>query len=435
MSKLPWKARTYIFLLTALMASAVFISILLIGSNFTLWIVSLGAAGVIAALDHFSVRQFGVQIEVSVSNAIKFATVLLFPTPVVVISIFGGTVLGEVFLHRAWFKKIFNVSAMTLTWVITGWVYSSLSTPSGDYFGSFINVFALIMSSLTAYVINTSLVCLVISFAARLPFLYVLKQNSKVSAWHEASLFTLGLFLAVLWRFNPLSVALAALPLLVVRNSYQTANYLRNQTQDALRALVRVVDERDHHTLNHSELVSQYSRMVAENLDLPQEDIETIASAALLHDLGKVGMADDILFGTKGLTLEQRKSAEDHAQVGAMLLSKFPLFDRGSILVRHHHEHFDGNGYPDGLQGELIPLGSRIISVADAYQAMTENRTYRPALTPEQAIARLKEASGAQFDPQIVETFIQALARTSTDPTPLATPASSSTSLAESQST
>jgi HD-GYP domain-containing protein (c-di-GMP phosphodiesterase class II) len=148
---------------------------------------------------------------------------------------------------------------------------------------------------------------------------------------------------------------------------------------------------------------------MAEALDLSQEDIEAIASAALLHDLGKVGMADDILFNPKLLNPEERKNAEQHAEIGAMLLSKFPLFDKGAILVRHHHERYDGKGYPAGLKGETIPLGSRIISVADAYQAMTEDRPYRRALTQSNAIARLEEGSGTQFDPRVVQVFVQVL--------------------------
>jgi putative nucleotidyltransferase with HDIG domain len=418
MGSLPWKARIYIILLTALMAGAVLFSILAIGTDWTYWIVALAAAATIAALDHFNVRQFGVQIEVSVSNAIKFALVLLYPIPVVILGIFMGTSIGEISVKRAWFKKLFNIAELTITWVVATWVYSVFSTQQADYFGSPENILAVVLAGSTAFAVNIALVCLVISLAAHLPFPYVLIQNFKVGIWHEASLFTLGLFLAVLWRFNPVSIVLAGLPLFVVRDSYRTANHLRNQTQDALRALVRVVDERDHHTFNHSENVSNYSRSMAEALDLSQDDIEVIASAALLHDLGKVGMADDILFNPKLLSPEERGRAENHAVVGAMLLSKFPLFDKGAVLVRHHHEHYDGKGYPDRLKGEAIPLGARIISVADAYQAMTEDRPYRRALSQTEAIARLVEGSGTQFDPRVVQTFVEILRERPAEVTP-----------------
>jgi putative nucleotidyltransferase with HDIG domain len=390
------------------------------------WLVVLVAAAAVATLDAFGIRRVGVQIETSVANAVKYAIVLLFPAPVVVLGIFVGTLTSEILAKRIWFKKVFNTAVMTITWIITAWTFSLLSDPRISYFDSPQNVVSIVSAAFTAFGVNTALVALVISLAAQVPFAYVLAQNIKVMLWHEASLFTLGVFLAVLWQYNPVSIVLAILPLFVVRNSYKTANYLRNQTQDALHALIRVVDERDHHTHDHSERVSSYARAIAKALDLSQNDIEVIASAALLHDLGKIGMADDILFNPKRLNPYEMKNAEQHAEIGATLLSKFPLFDKGAILVRHHHEHYDGRGYPDGLKGEGIPLGARIIAVADAYQAMTEDRPYRRALTPREAIARLVKASGTQFDARVVQAFVRVLqenqAKEENLPLPAATP-------------
>jgi hypothetical protein len=426
MSSLPWNARIYIILLAALMAGAVFFSIPAIGSNWDNWVVVIVFAAVIAALDAFSISHVGVQIETSVANGVKFAAVLLFPIPVSIISIFMGTLVGEILAKRVWFKKLFNVAEMTLTWVVTAWVYFILSNPQASYLDTLGNALAVISAAVTAFVVNTALVCLVISLAAHLPFLYVFGQNTKIMIWHEASLFTLGIFLAVLWRYNPVTTVLAALPLFDVRDSYKIANHLRNQTQDALHALIRVVDERDHNTHDHSDRVSSYARAIAKALDLSQDEIEVIASAALLHDLGKVGMADDILFNPKLLDPNERKSAEQHAEIGGMLLSKFPLFDKGAVLVRHHHERYDGTGYPDRLKGEDIPLGARIISVADSYQAMTEDRPYRRALTQGEAIARLVEGGGTQFDSRVVQAFVRVLQKNppKEEPSPAAMPQS-----------
>jgi len=409
MKALPWIAQLYIVLLTALMISAVLFSVAVVQVNVIFWITIILGGGLIAALDVLGIRQFGVQVEISISNAVKFALLLLAPPAVVIIAVLIGTLIGEIYIQRVWFKKLFNLAEMTLTWTLTSALYFWLYDPHLDYFGSVGNVLALVSTAILAYSTNTILVCMVISLAARLPLAYVLKQNIRGSTWHEASLFTLGIFLAVLWRFNPLSVVLAAVPLFVVRHSYQTANHLQNQTQEALRALVRVVDERDHHTHNHSENVSSYARRIAMALDVPQEEIEVIAFAALLHDLGKIGMADDILFNPKLLNSAERHSAEQHAEIGAMLLSKFPLFNQGAVLVRHHHERIDGTGYPGKLKGETIPLGSRIIAIADAYQAMTEDRPYRRALDQADAIARLVEGSGTQFDAHIVRVFAKIL--------------------------
>ncbi len=409
MSSLPWKARFYIFLLTALMAGAVLYSFLNLGTDTPAWVaVGLIAIG-IAALDAIPIDLYGAQVEITLSSAVKFAAVLLCPLPVVILGTFVGTLSGEVPAQRVWFKKVFNISLMTITWSVVAWVYLVLHQAGVDYFDSLQNVFALIVSGFSDYVINTTLVALVIALTARLSFRYVWLHNFREIVWHELTMIPLGAFLAVLWRYNPVSIVLAVLPLIVVRNSHKVAIDLQGQTQDALRALVRVIDERDHHTLDHSERVSNYARLMAEALNLPQEEIEIIAPAALMHDLGKVGMADDVLFNPKSLNAEERKHAQQHAEVGAMLLSKFPLFQRGAALVRYHHERYDGKGYPVGLKGDEIPIGARIISVADSYQAMTEDRPYRRAMTPGEAIAQLHQGSGSQFDPQVVEAFVRIL--------------------------
>lgn len=409
MISLPWKARFYIFLLTALMASAVLYSFLNLGTDPSTWVaIALVAIG-IAIFDAVPIDLYGEQVEITLSSAVKFAAVLLCPSPVVILGTFVGTLSAEVPAKRVWFKKIFNVSLMTITWSVVTWVYLVLHQAGVDYFDSLQNIFALIVSGLSDYVINSLLVALVITLTARLPFRYVWSRNVRQIVWHELTMIPLGAFLAVLWRYNPVSIALAALPLIVVRNSHKVANDLQGQTQDALRALVRVIDERDHHTLDHSERVSNYARLMAEALNLPQEEIEIIAPAALMHDLGKVGMADDVLFNPKSLNPEERKNAQQHAEVGAMLLSKFPLFQKGAALVRYHHERYDGKGYPVGLKGDGIPIGARIISVADSYQAMTEDRPYRRAMTQDEAIAQLHQGSGSQFDPQVVDAFVRIL--------------------------
>ena len=409
MGSLPWRARLYILLLTALAASAVLFSIFAMGNNLYLWTVVLVAAVAIAVLDAFPISPLH-QVEITISNSAKFAVLLLYPPAVVILSAFLGTTLYELRAKRtSWVKKVFNVSEMAVTWLVVAWVYAMLHQPQVDYFGSVQNVIALVGSGLVDVVVNSSLVCMVISLAVKQPFRYIWLRNLRQVIWHELSIIPLGTFIAVLWRFNPVSIVLAALPLEVVRRSYKIMNDLQRQTQEALSALVRVIDERDHHTLDHSERVSNYAREIAEALDLSQDDIEAIASAALLHDVGKVGMADDILFNPKILNPQERKHAQEHAEVGAMLLSKFPLFQKGAVLVKYHHERYDGTGYPEGLRGKAIPLGSRIISVADAYQAMTEDRPYRRALAVDQAVAQLVAGSGTQFDPDVVQAFARVL--------------------------
>ncbi len=409
MKDLPRTAKIYILLLVLCAIGIVLYSASSIQHDPALWLSALLVGAAVTALDFVPIKVYGGSIEMTISNAVKFAAVLLFPPPVATLATFVGTLAGEVPVKRAWYKKIFNISQMTLTWATVAWIYFWFNQPQVDFFGSVQNVFALTLAGLADFGVNSILVSLAISFAQRLPFRHAWSQNFSRVIWHDLSMVPLGAFLAVLWRFNPLSIPLAALPLVVVRHSYETANQLQRQTRDALRALVRVIDERDQQTFDHSERVSNYAKLIASALNLPQEEIEVIESAALLHDLGKVGMMNEILFNPEALNPIEEKTARRHAEIGAELLSKFPLFEKGAVLVYHHHERYDGKGYPDGLKGEEIPLGSRIISVADAYQAMTEDRPYRRALSEEAAISELIAGSGSQFDPSVVHAFLQVL--------------------------
>ncbi|MCL4394202.1 MAG: HD-GYP domain-containing protein [Chloroflexi bacterium] len=410
MRSLPWSARLYILFLAALMTGAVLISLETLDGAAPLWLsVAVIALG-IAVLDGVPIDLYREEVEITLSNAVKFAAVLLCPAPVVIVGTFAGTLLGEIPSRRSsWVKKLFNVSEMTVTYTVVAWVYTLLREPNVNYFGSAQNVASILVSGLTDFTFNSFLVALVITLAGGLSFRYVWTRNYRQIVVHELSIIPLGLFLAVLWLYNPLSVVLAGLPLFVVRHSFRIAIDLQSQTGDALRALVRVIDERDHHTFDHSEQVSNHARLIAEELDISAEEVDVIALAGLVHDLGKVGMADDILFNPRSLNSEERMRAQRHAEVGSMLLSKFPLFDKGAVLVRHHHERYDGAGYPDGLAGQAIPIGSRIISVADSYQAMTEERPYRHALSRDDAVAALIAGSGSQFDPVVVDAFLRVL--------------------------
>jgi putative nucleotidyltransferase with HDIG domain len=218
----------------------------------------------------------------------------------------------------------------------------------------------------------------------------------------------LGAFIAVLWRLSPWAVLFAAIPLLLVRYSYEMVRTLRRQTLHALMLLARMLDERDVHTHHHCELVAKHAEEIARALGLGQGDVDIIQRAAYLHDIGKIGMSNEILFKPDSLTPAERELAKRHAVVGAELLEQFPLFEKGATYVRHHHERWDGHGYPDGLAGEQIPLGARILCVADSFQAMIEDRPYRRALSLQTALTEIHVHSGTQFDSRVVQALFRA---------------------------
>ena len=182
---------------------------------------------------------------------------------------------------------------------------------------------------------------------------------------------------------------------------------VRELSLGAVRALVGAIDARDPYTRGHSEEVTRLVVAMARELGWSGADLEMLEFAALLHDVGKIGVPDRILRKTSRLTPEEWQIIRLHPYQSAQIVKPVEPLQRIVPWVYHHHERWDGSGYPDGLRGEEIPLASRIIAVADTYNAMTTDRPYRPAMSHEEAVAELKRNAGTQFDPQVVEAFLR----------------------------
>jgi diguanylate cyclase (GGDEF)-like protein len=201
---------------------------------------------------------------------------------------------------------------------------------------------------------------------------------------------------------------------------------------DVIEALSTALAERDRYTGDHSACVVDLTREVARALGLAEAEVERIAAAALVHDVGKVGIPDRILHKPAPLDDDDWELMRDHPVIGERILRTIPGMGAVARIVRHEHERFDGAGYPDGLAGEQIPIGSRVILACDAYHAMTSDRPYRRAMAHDDAIAELARSAGTQFDPQVVAallgrldtTPVTGMAETATDGAALSAPAS-----------
>ncbi len=174
-------------------------------------------------------------------------------------------------------------------------------------------------------------------------------------------------------------------------------------------ALAATVDAKDHYTYGHSRKVSEYAAAIAEAAKMPREKVAVVRAAGLLHDIGKIGIPDSVLNKKDPLTSEEWEPIKAHPQLGVAILRH--ILDLTDCLpaILHHHEHFDGSGYPNGLKGENIPAEARVLAVADAYEAMTSPRPYRKQMTTDEAIVELRRYAGIQFDPEYVEIFCKVL--------------------------
>lgn len=180
---------------------------------------------------------------------------------------------------------------------------------------------------------------------------------------------------------------------------------LRELNEQTLRAFVQAIDAKDRYTGEHSTRVAHFAEAIARELALSPEHVERIRRCALLHDVGKIGVPEHILQKPGRLTPEEFRIIQQHPVESAKIISWVDEFRPYMGGVRHHHERLDGQGYPDGLKGEEIPLDARIIAVADAFEAMTSDRAYRARLPEEEALRRLRDGAGTQFCPDVVAAF------------------------------
>ncbi|MBW2646141.1 MAG: response regulator [Deltaproteobacteria bacterium] len=180
-----------------------------------------------------------------------------------------------------------------------------------------------------------------------------------------------------------------------------------------LYTLVETIEARDPYTREHSRRVTDLSVKIAKNLGCSDKELELLTFAGYLHDIGKIGVRDNILLKESGLTDEENDIIKIHPVMGANIIKHLGFLHREQAIIRHHHEHWDGKGYPDGLKGDAIPLLSRVIAVADAFDAMTSDRPYRKAKTKAEALSRIKKNAGTQFDKRVVDAFDAVLKDTS----------------------
>ncbi len=195
-------------------------------------------------------------------------------------------------------------------------------------------------------------------------------------------------------------------------NLEQARRDLESSYIQTVESLAIALEAKDRYTAGHSQRVAKFARLIARSLGIPREEVDIVGQIALLHDIGKIGMLDKILNKPANLTPEEREAIKAHPVVGAQILGPVATFAKHVEGIKHHHEMYDGSGYPARLKGKEIPLSARIVCLADAFDAMTSTRPYRVGLPLEFAIQEMKKMSGRQFCPDCVEAFVRVLQST-----------------------
>lgn len=350
--------------------------------------------------------------KIVVDTAAIFAAVLLLPPPYALATAGAGIVVGEALRGGHPLQYIFGVAETVVGVAAASLVYYALQ-PDGFGSGSSasIDLLAISLAALTIYVTNVVLVDTVVALTIGFGSPAWSIGRHRIDLPQQVALYFLGLFAALTAYHYPLTLPLLLVPAFVVYISLRDGQYLRRGAQQTMESLADIVDLRDHYTYEHSTRVANLARAIAAEMKLLPEEIESIYMGARIHDVGKIGIKGQILLKEGPLSEADWQEMKTHPEVGAQLVSKFPDYTSAAQLVLAHHERFDGRGYPNRLKGKDIPLGARIISVSDCFDAMTSRRPYRGPLEVERAVAEIQRNSGKQFDPACVEAMLRVLRR------------------------
>jgi putative nucleotidyltransferase with HDIG domain len=372
----------------------------------------LVSIGVIAANFPVMIRK---NYKVDATPAVDLALVVLFPAATAVPLVGLARFLGDGILclrrnpntgkrRRRPIDLLFNTSQMILTAAAAAIIYRGVLTTGGlaDGAGAFV---AAISAAAAMYVTTTTLVVIAVAMMSRRSPVQVWLEAAAVDWKLTAAMYVSGYLLALVSAAHPWVALVMLAPLAGLQLAMKRAVQMRDQTIAAVESMADVVDSRDPYTGRHSRSVAEHSVRIARQMHLHESEVELIRLAARVHDLGKIAVPDEVLNKQGRLTDEEFAIMKRHPVTGAEILSKFAEYRKGRELVLAHHERVDGRGYPRGLERDQIPLGARVIAVADSWDAMTSDRPYRQAMDQHVAMEELLRGRGIQWDTVVVDAF------------------------------
>jgi diguanylate cyclase (GGDEF)-like protein/putative nucleotidyltransferase with HDIG domain len=358
----------------------------------------------------------------SVSYSVDFASLLLLganETMLVAVTSAWSQCTFRMKTKNPLYRTLFSMACLAITVQLSGIAYEALGGVPGTLARDVPGIAKPLVGAATMYFIfNTCLIAIAVALATRQPFVSVWNQNFL---WSAPSYFVgAGAAAIGTWSYmtsGPWLALLFAAPLYLTYRTYKV--YLgriddeRRHVEEmadlhlaTIEALALAIDAKDQTAQSHIRRVQVYATSIARGLGMSDTEIQGVKTAALLHDIGKLAVPEHILSKPGPLTQEEFQKIRVHPQVGAEIISAVPFPYPVAPLILSHHERWDGKGYPQGLKGEEIPLGARILSVVDYYDALTSDRPYHKAMTPEAAMALLQQEAGRALDPQVVQMFV-----------------------------
>lgn len=308
-------------------------------------------------------------------------------------------------------KAFFNAGQYGLCVFSAGSLFRLLKqSPENIYLDLFADLLAVLVAMSVFFLLNNFFVALVISLKSKSRFINMFFNDFKMHISYLYSLAPMGITAAMLYSpQHPYIILILLPPVVVAEQAIRKYYSLNEEAEETLKILADIIDERDEYTYSHSVRVAEYATKIAQQLGLSSDVVNEIEAASRIHDLGKVGIEDRILKKQGKLNENEFEEMKKHPAIAYRLLKNLKPYKKSAEYVLYHHVHFDGSGYPEKQSKKPAPLGSRIIAVADSFDAMTSNRTYRKTLTCDEAVTELQRCSGKQFDPKVVEAFTSVL--------------------------
>ncbi len=358
-----------------------------------------------------------IELPFAVSMSLAFASVfagILYAGPL------GGAVLGlassvslqEIRERKPLVRILFNMAQLFLAGLLAGWVLilaGGRLLSSADYSsqGPVATLLAPTLAVLVFFVLNLAFVGVSLILRTRLTVRQTLDAMNPGSYW--VSLLVLALLGYAMAHLISISswfgLLLLVLPFTMARQTFRVYVELTEAYTETVRSLVAAIEAKDRYTRGHSERVAIHARQLAASLGFSSAEVGLAERAALLHDVGKIGISQTTLTSPVQLTPAEVRQIRRHPVIGADLTQDVAFLSDVVPIVRHHHERVDGAGYPDGLVGSEIPLLARVLAVVDAYDAMTSDRAYRPGMSDDDARVELKRVAGSQLDTRVVTAF------------------------------
>lgn len=347
------------------------------------------------------------KMKMTVDDAPTFAAAVLLGPFLAMIIAGGATLVALRFGGKMpLYNRLFNSASFALSAGAAATTYALLAgaqTVVAD------NLSAVFAAALAGYVVQTGLVDIAVALQLRRPIIgnwWRVHRNDLVP---QAALYGIGAAAAISATSQPWVLPLILVPMGIVLLALREWTRMRARTRNALVRLADLIDQRDRYTYGHSQRVAEYANRLATRMHLAPSQVELITEAARLHDIGKVSTPDEVLQKPGALAPEEWDVMHRHSEAGYELLQQLSDFWEGAELVRAHHERPDGRGYPRGASGLELPIEASIISVCDAYDAMTSDRVYRKALAPSRVRAELVAGRGTQWHARVVDALLALL--------------------------